>query len=71
MTLALILSLAALSVQSDSASNAAIRRTIEEHYFKAHVAIAQGRARQPSSAFRRRHDRRFTSLTASSAVTMS
>jgi hypothetical protein len=34
MTLALIVSLAALSVQSDSASNAAIRRTIEEHYFK-------------------------------------
>lgn len=43
MHLALLLSLAALSAaQSDSASEAAVRRTVEQHYFAAH---ATGRRR--------------------------
>jgi hypothetical protein len=37
MYLALALSLATLATQSDSAGDAAVRRTIEQHYFKAHA----------------------------------
>jgi len=38
MQLALVLSLATLaSAQADSASDAAVRRTIEQHYFAAHA----------------------------------
>lgn len=38
MALALLLSLATLATQSDTASDAAIRRTIEQHYFAAHAS---------------------------------
>jgi len=37
MHLALLLSLTLLSAQGDSASDAAVRRTIEQHYFQAHA----------------------------------
>jgi len=37
MHLALLLGLTVLSAQSDSAYDAAVRRTIEQHYFQAHA----------------------------------
>jgi len=37
MTLTLLLSLATLAAQADTASDAAVRRTIEQHYFAAHA----------------------------------
>ncbi len=37
MALALLLSLATLAAQADTASDAAVRRTIEQHYFAAHA----------------------------------
>jgi hypothetical protein len=37
MYLALALSLATLATQTDSAGDAAVRRTIEQHYFAAHA----------------------------------
>jgi hypothetical protein len=37
MALALLLSLATLAAQTDTASDAGVRRTIEQHYFKAHA----------------------------------
>jgi len=37
MHLALLLSLTLLSAQGDSASDAAVRRTIAQHYFQAHA----------------------------------
>jgi len=37
MQLALLLSLTLLSAQGDSANDAAVRRTIEQHYFQAHA----------------------------------
>lgn len=37
MALALLLSLATLAAQADTSSDAAVRRTIEQHYFAAHA----------------------------------
>jgi len=37
MALALLLSLATLAAQADTASDTAVRRTIEQHYFAAHA----------------------------------
>ncbi|HJS43039.1 MAG TPA: nuclear transport factor 2 family protein [Gemmatimonadales bacterium] len=38
MVLTLLLSLATLAAQADTASDAAVRRTIERHYFAAHAS---------------------------------